>query len=182
MVGGVKILPLPSRHPPRATRHGLRRAGDSAPRRRETIKCWRLGQDSAASAATCPIGIGRPRRKVTSTVIIALAWQSFSRAATACASEAGEDRDHDRADLGAGEKCDDCLGNHRQKETDPLALDDAQPLEGVSQAASLTVKLGIGQPADCPILALPGNRNSFVAQRTGRADRGNDRQGLSRRR
>ena len=92
-------------------------------------------------------------------------------------AEAGEDRDRDRADLGAGQERDDGLRDHRQEQPDPVAPADPQPSQRPGQAAGLGVQLGVGQPADRPVLALPDHGGVVAAGRRAHGDRGNDAPG-----
>ena len=69
-----------------------------------------------------------------------------------------EAAEHDavrRADAGAGEHRDRRLGDHRQVDVDPVALDDAEALERVGEALHLGVQVGVGDRAGVARLALP---------------------------
>ena len=69
-----------------------------------------------------------------------------------------EPAEHDavrRADAGAGQHGDRRFGDHRQVDVDPVALDDAEALEGVGEALHLGVQFGVGDRAGVARLALP---------------------------
>ena len=69
----------------------------------------------------------------------------------------GEPAEDDRvrgAEPGAGEHRDDRLGDHRQVDRDPVALADAERLQGVGGPADLALQLGVGDGAGVAGLAL----------------------------
>ena len=68
--------------------------------------------------------------------------------------EAAEDHRVDGADPGAGQQRDDGLGNHRQVHGHPVALGDAEGLEGVGGLLDLLGELGVRVGAGIARFAL----------------------------
>jgi hypothetical protein len=78
--------------------------------------------------------------------------------------EAAEDDRVDGAEACAGQHRDRRLGDHRQVDRDAVALADAEPLEGVGEAAHVAVQLAVADAAAfLRVVAFPQDRGLFAA-------------------
>ena len=111
--------------------------------RRETITWRTLGHAAAASRATAcmSIAMSAPRARLDGEQRFGVAVRQAGR--DGLRAEARENRHGDRAQLGARQESDDGFGDHRQEQTDGIALADPEVRERIGQAASLGVELSV---------------------------------------
>ena len=145
--------------------------GTSAPSRSSTITCSTDGDSATASSAAGFISAWLPRRSPPSAVMIAFAFASCSRAATADGAKPGEDRHVERAELRDRVGGDHRLGDHRHEHRDRVALADAERAQARRDRVDLALQLGVGERAHLAVLALgrsprPGRRGRPAACRS----------------
>ena len=80
---------------------------------------------------------------------------------------AREQRQHDRADLRAGEEGGGEFRSHRQEEGDPVTLAYAQLTQGVGAAIRGGAQLGVGEGMDHTFFAFTANRRLAVRRGAG---------------
>ena len=125
---GVGPLGVARRRPARPTRsrpQAIARVRIGASRAERAARRSRARTDGAAataSSATAFIATRWPRRQKPSAVMTTRASASCSRVGDGVGAVAGEERQHDAADLDDGEERGDELRPHRHEERDAVAL------------------------------------------------------------